>query len=135
MIPADVEPGRRTPTDRWDRTTVLYRLAVLVVILIHALVGLPMEDCAIVDELQTSRPEVEVTLQSGGTVLARIGYFRRPDDGYDVVAGVSEAVFRSHIADVLRSAASQLDSVSRWEQFDDVRAFRPPRNEESSLPF
>lgn len=118
-----------------DRTTSLYRIVVLVLIMLNALLNtIDMEDCS-VDKSQSSNPPVEVSVTSSGSELARVAFLPRPDNGWDVVAGITEVVLRSHLAVVLRAAASQLETVQHWEQVDDLRAEHSAGNEERPFPF
>lgn len=118
-----------------DRTTSLYRIVVLVLIMLNALLNtFDMEDCS-VDAIPDKNSEMEVSLDVDGTRLARVGFFKRDDDGWDVVAGVAETVLAGHIASVLRAAAAQLETVSHWQQIDDVRPSGFAWNEERGFPF
>ena len=118
-----------------DRYTVLYRIIVLVLIMVNALLNTMELGDECVDKSQGQTPAVTVSVDSLGASMARIAFFSRPEGGWDVVAGIQDSIFRSHIADVLRAAAHQIDSVANWEFVDDPSTSLTPRNESGAFPF
>lgn len=127
--------GPEVGLSKTDRTTALYRIIVLSLILLNAVMNYIDQGDECVDENQTQEAELQVSLAINGASVVRVAYYQRPDGGWDVVSGVQESIFASHYAALLRDAASQLESTGSWEQVDELRARSIDPNERGALPF
>lgn len=118
-----------------DRTTALYRIVVLSLILLNAVMNYITIGGECVDKSTNPQANAEVTLTVDGVDVARAALFRASLDKFDVLVAVQNTGLVRTYAEMLRGFAFYIETGRNWESSVELPSVDTPSNETSTIPF